>query len=613
MVVSFTAVAVIAGSPLQVFAVSPVASEGESALAAPSSEVLDKDSVVDSTMHVSQATDSDSAVDEQIKTPIQRYTLDQETGHWSAEKGQGEAEVRNSQEDIPSSNTQLKNSEGHTGGHESSSKAEKSVDSKTDIKNQVKSDATSGDASVTKNTEAGSAKSGDASVDATVINMVNSTLGLDENHKIAEFTKDINGDVNGDIILNPLLLKAMLESSKSGQNSSNDKNKVDVNTEQSLSNDINLNAKSGNATVSDNTKAGDATSGSATAVANIVNVLNSMIASSQSFIGTINIYGNLNGDILIAPDFIPKLIASNGGNPSDIQVSSEDTKSIVNNISAVASSGDASVFDNTEAGNAISGDARTNVVIFNLTGHQLVAKNSLLVFVNVLGKWVGVIVDAPEGATAAMISNDVSSSGHTPDLVVNSVSRQGITNSIAVTASSGDAIVARNTSAGDAISGDATALVNVANVSNSQISNSGWFGVLFINVFKNWFGSFGVDTAFGNAPEVPAINLSPKPKSEPVPIKFRPRSAGVRLQSTPKTYSYVPYVMIDYTDRGVDSLVSSPQSVIAEYSSQPTVLASSDKSNDAQRRADDSPSFLAVIASILIIGMSAVGARWLLG
>jgi hypothetical protein len=30
------------------------------------------------------------------------------------------------------------------------------------------------------------------------------------------------------------------------------------------------------------------------------------------------------------------------------------------------------------------------------------------------------------------------------------------------------------------------------NLENSQLNLSGWFGVLFINVFGNWFGNFGV-------------------------------------------------------------------------------------------------------------------------
>src|SRR5690606_11627566 len=118
-------------------------------------------------------------------------------------------------------------------------------------------------------------------------------------------------------------------------------------------------------------------------------------------------------------DFIPQMLASNGGGGTSTQLSAQDTTTIVNNISAVAESGAASVFGNTNGGDATSGNAESNVVIFNVTGRQIVAENSMLVFVNVLGKWVGMIVDAPAGATAAMIGSGVQSNqAALPDLTV---------------------------------------------------------------------------------------------------------------------------------------------------------------------------------------------------
>ena len=184
---------------------------------------------------------------------------------------------------------------------------------------------------------------------------------------------------------------------------------------------------------------------------------------------------------------------------SNAQVSQQDTTTIVNNIKTVAESGTSTVFGNTNGGDAVTGDALSNVVIFNVSGHEIIAKNSLLVFVNVLGKWVGMIVDAPPNATAAMIGNGVTTNAaYVPDLTINSQVNHGITNTIAVTAQSGDATVEYNTNAGNAVSGQARALANVANISGSQFGVSDWFGVLFINVFQNWYGSFGVDTAYGN-------------------------------------------------------------------------------------------------------------------
>lgn len=380
------------------------------------------------------------------------------------------------------------------------------IDTKTmtDISNVLDSLAKTGDASVLGNTSAGSATSGDASATARVINNVNSTLTNANNKEAATFVSDVMGDVNGDIILQPMLLKAMLEA---GSVNAAENQTINSANTTNIKNDIDLTATSGDATVAKNTSAGDATSGSTSTVADVVNIVNSMISANQSFMGTINIYGNLNGDILVAPDFLSQLLAENSDSAVFAQSSQQsqeidvdNTQKIVNNIALAAESGKAAVDKNTSAGSAKSGDAETNVVLFNLSGHEIVASNSMLVFVNVLGKWVGVIVDAPTGATAAAIGNGVVQNSITsaPSMKLNSINDTTITNNINLASRSGDANVAGNSFAGNATSGNATASANIANITNSQLGLSGWFGVLFINVFGTWVGSFGVDTNAGD-------------------------------------------------------------------------------------------------------------------
>ena len=362
------------------------------------------------------------------------------------------------------------------------------------IATALNSVATSGDASVLNNTTAGDASTGNASSAATIMNNVNSSMTNADNKQAASFVSNVMGDVNGDIMLQPMLLKAMLEA-----NAANTSATATNNT--SLTNDVSLSATSGNALVSGNTTAGSATSGSANTVANVVNVINSLVAANQSFIGTINIYGNLNGDILIAPGFIPQLLAANGSaptTPNATTVTDNSTQSVVNNIALAAQTGAAVVTGNTTGGSATTGNAATNTVIFNLTNHAIVASDSLLVFVNVLGRWVGVIVDAPTGATAAAIGDGVTSNSVSPSLTVNTTNNALLTNNINLTSQSGNATVSHNTTGGNATTGNATASANIANITGSQIGLSGWFGVLFINVFGSWLGSFGVDTAAGN-------------------------------------------------------------------------------------------------------------------
>ena len=319
------------------------------------------------------------------------------------------------------------------------------------------------------------------------------------------FNTTINGDVTGDILLDPSLIGSIQPSNvpTSGLVDANGVTYSTANT--AVNNDISVAANSGNALVAANTTAGNATSGSATAVANVLNFLNSTIVSGKSFIGVININGNLNGDILLPPHFIDELLASNVPTLSiaapinstgalDTSVS----QSITNAVTATANSGNATVDKNTNAGNATSGNGSTNITTFNLTGDSVIGKNALLVFVNVLGTWYGLIFNAPSGATAATLGGNVTSASTVPPQVIGQYdTSQTIHNNIAAIAQTGDASVTKNTNAGSATSGNAKVAVNILNVAQSALSLSDWFGILFINVFGSWTGSFGIDTIAG--------------------------------------------------------------------------------------------------------------------
>ena len=355
------------------------------------------------------------------------------------------------------------------------------------ISNTLSSGATSGNALLIGNTSAGNATTGDASVIANIINLLQSSANL-SGANTTVFTSNIVGNVQGDILIDPSILAQLQPSSDT---TSGD---IALNTANngSITNDIQLAAKSGDATISDNTSAGNASSGDATAIANVVNLINSVIASGQSFIGVVNIYGNLEGNILVPQDFINSLIASNTPGYGTTSVNATDNQTITNDVIAAAKSGNATVSGNTSAGNATSGNAATNITVLNLTGKQVIADNSLLVFVNVLGTWVGLIMDAPQGSTAAAFGGDVAETSNTGAINGNTTTNQLIANNILASAATGDATVNHNTKAGTATSGNASTAVNLANITNSQFSLNGWFGILFINVLGSWLGNFGV-------------------------------------------------------------------------------------------------------------------------
>jgi hypothetical protein len=355
--------------------------------------------------------------------------------------------------------------------------------------------ATSGDASVLANVNAGDAVTGDADNDTTVENLLQSASVLPQGDT---FTENINGDVNGDILINPAAI---------GSSTVDNTNNLTVGntTNATLNNNIDLTAQSGDADVSENTTSGNATSGNADSVANVVNMIDSMISAGQSFVGVVNIYGNLNGNIVVPPQFINELLADNVPtttiNSSQItnqnivtNLDAVNNQAISNNITTTAKSGQANVSENTTAGSATTGSSNTNVTVFNLTGDQIIGANTLLVFVNVLGNWVGLLMNTPAGTTAAAYGGGLTQDTTNSNTDVSSTNNDQINNNIDVASQSGDASVTKNTNAGSATSGNASSSVNLLNFINTQFSLSNWFGVLFINVFGTWNGSFGDQT-----------------------------------------------------------------------------------------------------------------------
>lgn len=438
------------------------------------------------------------------------------------------------------------------------------------ISNTINSNAQSGDALVSGNTTGGSALTGDAAAMVNLINMIQSNWGFGSSPLL--FISNLFGDIVGDLMINPGTPDGSGNGCGLCQGGDVDVN-VDING--NITNDVILNAQSGNAGVTGNTTAGSATTGDANAVANIVNMINSAISAGQSFFGVLNIFGNLEGDILFPDGFLDDLLAANSGstspintedNDSEVNINLEDNQTINNNIGLGASSGNATVSGNTTAGSATTGAAETSLTLLNLTGRQVIGGNALLVFVNVLGNWLGLIMDAPSGTTAAAVGGDIEENscvscipGGDADIDVNSNSV--IDNNILVNAASGDADVSHNTTAGNATTGNASASANILNMTSSQFSLTNWFGVLFINVFGDWSGSFGVDTAFGELPQSPSVA---KPKSNNSSSNNR-----TTLAATGAGWNQYPTTANEPTNENQESAALSANVGSGSYSPQP--------------------------------------------
>ena len=422
--------------------------------------------------------------------------------------------------------------------------------------------STSGNASVIGNTLGGSATTGAASVVGNLLNLLNSMWSWSSGGFVS-FVHNIFGNQNGDINLtssdvsggggqlgSQLCPSGVDSNTNTGTGSTNTAttncaNNLSVNSQNngSITNNLDLLAKSGDATVSKNTTGGDAASGDARAELNIVNLINTAIGAGQTFFGVINIFGNLNGDILFPTLHLNGAVASGTGgslvgnsntgpgstndasstNTNSADLTNTNTAVFNNNVEATATSGKATVDSNTNAGSAKSGTASTNTSAFNLFDTSVFGDNAVLVIVNDMGHWLGRImslnVNSTSGSGLLTSNATVSSDGTGPNSTNTAASNSSnsldltnsntgsITNNVRVTAQSGDATVSQNTNGGSASTGNAAVASSIANIFGSHLSFAKIFGILIINVFGSWTGSAGVDTAAGNV-QTHAVTVS---------------------------------------------------------------------------------------------------------
>lgn len=377
----------------------------------------------------------------------------------------------------------------------------------------LNSNATSGDAAALFNTTVGNVGTGDAATIANVLNMIQSSWNP-ANGDITLFSADLFNNYFGDLLFDPsIVLGNGTGSTNNIANSSNKDLTVNIEENASIENNINLNAQSGNATANGNTTVGDVSTGDATAIANVINMINSMITAGNSFIGSINLYGDLNGDILL-PRSLMDILLGNGTNSSntitdsrntDIDANTSTNSSITNNTNLTASSGDATADANTTVGNIATGNADTSVNEMNLIGQNVQGSKGLLVFVNVLGSWIGMLFGSPmtasiAGGNGSNSTNNITNNS-TTDADIDINRNFSILNNLNLNAASGNATANANTTVGNVSTGNASTGVNLLNMIDSSMNFTDWFGVLFINVFGSWTGDFGNNTAAGDKDE----------------------------------------------------------------------------------------------------------------
>lgn len=433
------------------------------------------------------------------------------------------------------------------------------------VGNNVNQSSVTGKSSTSFNVGDSTLTTGDANVSGTAVTGVNTNLS---NVQISEF--NVVDNQKGDLILSPEAFAGNCIAGCSGSglsaantgngakstNSANATNNLDTTTNQmnnaGVGNNLTLAANSGDNAGSFNTGGNTIiNTGDANVSANSLTFANNNLAGNVTF-GVINIYGNLEGDIVL-PEFAsvgPSGSTSNTNNgAASTNTASSNTSdntntfqnndvTIANNVTVDGTTGGNSSSDNTTGNTTINtGKTTTDTNVLNVTNTNISDGTWWLVLVNHAGNWVGKLLGAPDGATMAGSSGTefkTDANGHVTASNGSAGSPQGPSTSSGQTesstatnngngaASNNDASVSNstntnttqnnnadiennlnlsantgrnkadfNTGGHNTINtGDSNIIANLVNFVNNNISGSGRLVVTVVNVFGSWAGDF---------------------------------------------------------------------------------------------------------------------------
>lgn len=287
-----------------------------------------------------------------------------------------------------------------------------------------------------------------------------------------------------------------LAAANSGTVSSSDQKWFDLTNLVNVINTIQSAAKSGEATVANNSTAGDSISGAANVIATLINLLSSAWSWSSGNLNYFmqNLFGNQTGDLLLQP---VQSVTSGGGqlgeaDKSGLSVKAKDRGSITNNVDLSAESGDATASQNTQAGDIRSGDASVAVNIINMINSFINSGSSFFGILNIFGSLDGDIL-FPDGFLNGLFGQGDSQPGQAggvnqaSELTVDNDTNYGLDNNVSASAESGKVAVDANTKNGTAKAGNAATESSLFNMVNNRIFGDNAVLVI-VNVMGHWVG-----------------------------------------------------------------------------------------------------------------------------
>ena len=398
------------------------------------------------------------------------------------------------------------------------------------------------------NTLDGQVVTGNALATMNLLNKLNSNMTGVGGFSVYNIYDTFKGNIifqlpslaNGFISATPTVSK----NSVTGPNSNNvadAQNSFTVNeandNDATLVNDLVLEAVSGGNSASFNTGGGSIQTGNATALANVINMVNTNLNVSEWLIGVVNVFGTLAGNIVLPQDVSGSPVENNStvlaensntgfGSTNNVTVDKEKTEDTTNiNIADIettlnvsANTGDNTANINTGGGSISTGQSDVSVSNTTVANSNTVKEEETvwMVIVNEMGKWVGYIMGAPwesniasnslpltnqtsgvpeqsysvlaQNSGTGPLSNNEASYTETDDTTITNNNTAGIVNNINASSDTGSNNASYNTGAGVIDTGNAKTGINLVNMVNTNVVAKKFVTIL-VNVLGEFLGN----------------------------------------------------------------------------------------------------------------------------
>ncbi|KKQ60940.1 MAG: putative secreted protein, periplasmic copper-binding protein (NosD) family [Parcubacteria group bacterium GW2011_GWE2_38_18] len=247
----------------------------------------------------------------------------------------------------------------------------------------------------------------------------------------------------------------------------------------------------------------------------VINMANLNIVGNGWFFAVVNIFGELDGDIVLPAMLEEESAAaastteSNLSHPrhqrkirkaaTEFLITNKNNTELNNNINVNANTGDNTISSSTYQNIIKTGSVNANVNAFNLVNYNVYSNSWKFCKINIYGTWDGVIQGLPAGYGYFEDENGVTIYEELSDYEKNQLyskfllsndNNASTTNSIEIDANTGKNLILDGS--GEIKTGNIDITNNILNFINSNFIGDNWQFSL-INVFGNWKGNL----AFG--------------------------------------------------------------------------------------------------------------------